>query len=67
MVTRVENRPETPHKYAVFKEFGTVNTQAKRTGLKQNEFAWLENFIPIGDGYLPAIPGPGTAIATVSL
>ena len=66
MVTRVEDRPESKHKFAVFKEFKTLDTQAKRTGLPQGHFSWLENLMPIGDGYLPAVPGPSTVIATIT-
>ena len=66
MPQRPEDRPEERHKFAVFKEFGTVDTQAKRTGLPQSHFAWLENLMPIGDGFMPAVPGPSTSIATIS-
>ena len=58
--------PESPHKAANFRKFKTVNTQPSRTALKPDEYAWLENLMPIGDANLPAVPGPDTALVTLS-
>lgn len=44
-------------------QFATLNSQAARTGLNPGEFAWIENFMPIGDANAAAVPAPGGAIA----
>lgn len=47
------------------KRFNGVNTQADRTGIGENEFAWLENIMPIGHGNLRVVPHQGDALATL--
>ena len=47
------------------KDFLGVNTQATRTSIKENEFAWLENVMPIGYGNGRCVPHQGSAIATI--
>jgi len=42
--------PEQVKNYAVLKRFTGVNTKANRTAIKEDEFAWLENAQPVGDG-----------------
>jgi len=39
---------EQKKSYLVVKEFKGVNTKANRTAIEQNEFAWLENAMPVG-------------------
>lgn len=46
--------------YHVTKDFDGVNTKANRTSIKETEFAWLENAMPIGHGNLKSIPAPTT-------
>jgi hypothetical protein len=48
------------------KDFLGVNTQATRTSIKENEFAWLENVMPIGYGNGRCVPHQGSAIATIA-
>lgn len=58
---------ETPKKNLVLREFGGVNTQAARQVIGDNEFAWLEDLIPIGNGNLKVVPGAALApIATIT-
>jgi len=45
-------------------KFKGLNTKSTRISIEDEEFAWLENFIPIGDGNLRAMPGPGSATYT---
>lgn len=45
-----------------FRDFKGVNTQADRTAIDDNEFAWLENYMPIGSGNLRVVPAQGSAI-----
>lgn len=57
-------REETDHDLVV-KDFGGVNTQAARTAISENEFAWLENVMPVGYANLKAVPYQGAAVATI--
>src|SRR5512146_1375063 len=57
---------EQKHEYLTFKEFQGVDTQPSRTALAKDKFHWLENLMPIGDSYAPAVPAPATATATIS-
>lgn len=47
------------------KNFAGVNTQADRTAIADNEFAWLENVMPVGHANLRIIPYQGASFATV--
>src|SRR5690348_749620 len=53
------------HKFVALKKFRSINTQPSREALKEDEFSWIENLMPIGDAFAQAVPGPGTAVATV--
>ena len=61
----------TPHKQdsqkenKSFQEFGGVNTQAARQDIKDEEFAWLENAMPIGFGNLKTVPYQSAILATI--
>lgn len=46
------------------RDFGGVNTRANRTVIGDNEFAWLENVMPLGYGNMLVVPGPSAALAT---
>lgn len=48
-----------------FKDFDGVNTQADRTAIKENQFAWLENIMPIGSANLKVVPYQGASVATL--
>jgi hypothetical protein len=47
------------------RDFGGVNTQADRRAIGDDEFAWLENVMPIGRGNARTVPGPSAALATL--
>ncbi|NBW12751.1 MAG: hypothetical protein EBR82_32470 [Caulobacteraceae bacterium] len=51
--------------YHVTKDFKGMNTKANRTAIDQNEFAWLENVMPIGYGNLRIVPTYGSTLATL--
>lgn len=51
-----EKSPEQTKKYQVAKEFSGVNTKANRTAIKDVEFSWLENTMPVGFGNLKTVP-----------
>lgn len=47
------------------RNFKGVNTQADRRMINDDEFAWLENVMPIGHGNARTVPGPSAALATL--
>ena len=50
----------------VFEKFGTLNTKANRPSIKDEEFAWNNNWMPIGDGNLRTLYAEGAAIYTAA-
>lgn len=46
-------------------DFGGVNTQALRQQIGDNEFAWLEDVMPIGHGNMKVLPGPSSSLVTL--
>lgn len=54
------------HQYLILKKVKGVNTQPSREALGPDEFAWLENLMPIGDAFIKAIPAQATATATIT-
>jgi hypothetical protein len=54
---------EAPRKTTTLKEFSGMNTQDLRFGVEDNEFAWLENIMRVGDGKLHSVPGPTAELA----
>lgn len=49
----------------VIEKFGGLNTKASRPAIENEEFAWLQNFMPIGNGNLRTVYGPGDTLYTV--
>mgnify|MGYP006278990173 CR=1 FL=1 len=49
---------EQKKSYEVVKNFKGMNTKANRTAIDAEEFAWLENAMPIGYGNLKVTPSP---------
>ena len=47
------------------RNFKGVNTQADRRAIDNDEFAWLENIMPIGSGNARTIPAQSAALATL--
>lgn len=50
----------------IFDKFGTLNTRANRPMIKDEEFSWIENFMPLGDGNLRTLPGEGATLYTTT-
>jgi len=46
--------------YKVVKDFVGINTKANRTAIKEEEFSWLENAMPIGHANVRVVPAPTT-------
>ena len=51
---------EQKKSYAVVKNFTSLNTKANRTAIKEEEFAWIENAMPIGHGNIKIVPSQST-------
>jgi hypothetical protein len=51
---------EQKKSYAVIKNFAGLNTKANRTAIKEEEFAWIENAMPIGFGNIKIVPAQAT-------
>jgi hypothetical protein len=47
-----------------FQEFGSVNTQAARQNIKDDEFAWIEGAQPVGFGNIKTLAKQSTSLAT---
>ena len=47
---------EQKKSYAIVKQFAGLNTKANRTAIKDEEFAWIENAMPIGFGNIKIVP-----------
>lgn len=50
----------------VFRDFAGINTQAKRQGIRENEFGWIENVMPIGHGNAVILPAASASLQTVA-
>lgn len=46
------------------RDFGGVNTRSARTVIGTNEFAWLENVMPLGYGNMTVLPKQSGTLAT---
>jgi hypothetical protein len=47
-------------------QFEGVNLRALRQSIGDQEFAWLENLQPIGNGNLRVVPAPSATLATIA-
>lgn len=51
-------------KFFTLTKFKGMNTQAQRMSIADEEFSWIENWIPLGDGNLRTLYGKGENIYT---
>jgi hypothetical protein len=51
-----KSSPEQEKRYQTVKQFKGVNTKSDRTAIDDEEFAWLENMMPIGFGNMKSVP-----------
>lgn len=58
---------QTKKQNLALREFGALDTQAARQVISDNDFSWLAEWMPIGHGNMKLVPGPSTAIATISV
>jgi hypothetical protein len=54
--------PEQRKSYHISKDFKGVNTKNNRTAIGPDEFAWLENAMPIGFGNVKIVAGPESVL-----
>ena len=57
---------EQKKSYAVVKNFTSLNTKANRTAIKEDEFAWIENAMPIGHANIKIVPAPSNVTTSSS-
>lgn len=65
-MTQQSQEPQGAQQTIKLRDFSGVNVTDTRTSIADEEFAWLENAIPVGKGNLRLVPGSGTILATVS-
>ena len=53
---------EQKKSYAIVKQFAGLNTKANRTAIKDEEFAWIENAMPIGFGNIKIVPSQAAVL-----
>lgn len=56
---------DTKKEYLSLQHFKGVDTKSGRTTISEEEFSWLENAMPIGNGNLRAISGPSAVAGAV--
>ena len=60
-------QPKPPKaKSVAWQKWKGVNRTDARTSLNREEFRWLENALPVGEGAAQILPGPGAAVATIA-
>ena len=53
--------------WVIFDRFKGINTQSARTGLPNQELAWLENLQPLAENKLQIVPAPLPPATTITL
>jgi hypothetical protein len=61
-----KERGEDRKEHKVFRDFGGINTQPARQAIKDTEFYWLENIMPIGFANAKVVPAQTSTLATHS-
>lgn len=61
-----KNSGDGPKHDHVLRDFGGINTQAARQAISPDEFAWIENVMPIGHGNGQVVPARSPALNTVA-
>lgn len=57
---------EEKHRYLILKQIKGINTQQSREAIGEDEASWIENLMPIGSAYIPAVPQVGNQAATTT-
>jgi hypothetical protein len=60
-------QPNDAKQNLALRDHGGVNTQAVRQVIGDNEYAWLENAMPIGRGNLKVVPTTSAALVTLPI
>jgi hypothetical protein len=61
-VPRAGNSEATPIEEWVFEDFGSINTKVPRAAVPDNEFAWSQNWMPIGVGRMRTLYAEGSTL-----
>lgn len=64
MATAPRTNDLPPKKNNSLRNFQGVNTQAARQVIGDDQFAWIENVMPVGFGNMPAVPGPSAVLVS---
>ena len=64
-VPRAGNSEATPIEEWVFEDFGSLNTKVPRPSVPDNEFAWTQNWMPIGVGRMRTLYAEGATLVDV--
>ena len=59
-------RGEREKKEITIQDFGGVNVQSPRYSIKDNEFRWLENVMPVAPGTLACIPVASSVVSSIT-
>src|SRR5207249_6634179 len=49
-----------------FRQWKTLNLTDARASIEDSELSWCENALPIGNGAIQILNGPGASIATIA-
>lgn len=55
---------KTPPQVFTFEKFGGINTQARRPAIEDQQFSWIENWMPVGNGNLRTLYDSGSTLYT---
>ena len=58
--------PDQELKTSIYRKFAGINQTDARTAIADEEFHWLENAIPIGQGNVKLVPAQGAPVATLT-
>ena len=58
-----QTKDGTPEPF-VFEKFGSLNTREKRPAIKDSDFSWIENWMPIADGNMRTLWDAGPDVYT---
>ncbi|MGH9697965.1 MAG: hypothetical protein ACRD52_00730 [Candidatus Acidiferrales bacterium] len=53
-----QQQAEQDWKDFTYAEFGGLDTSSDPTAIRDQDFSWLFDMMPIGNGFLPVVPGP---------
>lgn len=61
---KIKDKQEKTTATLVFRDFAGINTQSPRESISDQQFAWLENAMPIGSGNMPILSQRGPFVGS---